>query len=114
MAVDALAAAKELMDTSRYRSSVNRSYYSAYCAITSLITERRVALARGWNNPPHEQLRRLVQGRSDLSVSEPRRINRALRRLRLHRENADYRPLAQVDRQVALACIHDAGMIVDR
>ncbi|HIE27846.1 TPA: hypothetical protein EYP66_11220 [Candidatus Poribacteria bacterium] len=34
-----------------WRSSVNRSYYAAYCAVTSVLVARSVRFARGWNNP---------------------------------------------------------------
>lgn len=114
MGEDALRAAKQLHDQEHYRSSVSRSYYAAYCVLTHALEEQHVTFGRGWNNPPHEQLPRLVRGNLPLPEWHKREINQALRRLRLHREDADYRPAGPVDRTVALDCLRDASMIVQR
>jgi len=109
-----LAAAKHLFSAGQYRSSVSRAYYAAYCALTSSLAQQGVAFGRGWNNPPHEQLPRLVRGNLQAPEWQRREINHALRRLRLHREDADYRPAAEVGQIVARDCLRDASMIIQR
>jgi uncharacterized protein (UPF0332 family) len=111
---EALRAAKKLFDDEIYRSSISRSYYAVYCRLTSVLVRQRIDFARGWNNPAHEQLPRLVRGRLRVPEWDRRTISTALRRLRLSRENADYRPPAPVGRSEALECLHDAAMIVRR
>src|SRR5689334_2779388 len=74
------------------RSCVSRTYYAAYCAATSLLVERDLSFARGWNNPPHEQVPDLIRDNTDISLSRKRRIRKNLSTLRTAREDADYRP----------------------
>ena len=109
-----LSAAKHLNAAGHYRSSVSRSYYAAYCSLTSALAELGVTFGRGWNNPPHEQLPRLVRGNLQIPDWQKRQINEALRRLRYHREDADYRPARDVDQSVARDCLRDASMIVQK
>ncbi len=113
MSQDCLQVAKLLLTESQWRSSINRSYYAAYCALSHALIHQGVRFPHGWNNPTHEQLPALV--RNGLPLSQPRRrpINQALRRLRYAREDSDYRPMAFVTKTVAMACIHDAELIVE-
>jgi hypothetical protein len=91
---------------------VSRSYYAAYCALTSRLVGRGITFAHQWNNPSHEQLPALVRNGLSLPPNTRRAFNRAIRRLRTARENADYRPGVRVDRADALAAVHDAILIV--
>jgi len=111
MSDDCFRAAEQLFKADHYRSSVSRSYYAAYCSLTAALTSAHVTFARGWGNPGHEQLPRLI--RNHLPVADWRRrwINSALRSLRLHRESADYRPAGPVDRAVARQCLRGASII---
>ncbi|HMV47892.1 MAG TPA: DUF4258 domain-containing protein [Blastocatellia bacterium] len=53
---ESLQAARSLAREGFWRSSINRSYYAAYCAVTGELVKRCVSVVRGWNNPAHEQL----------------------------------------------------------
>jgi uncharacterized protein (UPF0332 family) len=112
LSLDSLEAAQKLLAEGHFRSSVSRSYYAAYCALTGRLIRRGVLFARGWRNPSHEQLPAVVRNGLALPPNTRRAFNRAIRRLRTARENADYRPGIQVNRADAIAAVHDAIMIV--
>jgi uncharacterized protein (UPF0332 family) len=112
MSRDCLLAAQKLLGEGHWRSSVSRSYYSAYSAISGVLVQSGVAFVHGWNNPSHEQVAALVRNGLALPIGLRRQINQAIRRLRVAREGADYHPGAAIDRALALACIHDAGRII--
>jgi hypothetical protein len=73
--------------------------------------KRGVDFPRGWNNPAHDQLPELVLRNTSLPRNTRYQINKALRRLRKARENADYRPGASVERPEALSAFHDAHLV---
>ncbi|MDQ2687135.1 MAG: HEPN domain-containing protein [Armatimonadota bacterium] len=108
---DGLQAAKVLLAEGHLRSSISRSYYAAYCAVSGQLVKRGVRFAHGWNNPAHEQLPALIRNGLSLPPNARRQLAQAIRRLRLARENADYRPAAFVDRSVAFASLHDAVLV---
>ena len=108
LSLDCLNAAKSLMDLGHLRSSVSRSYYSAYCAITDTLVDKGINFAHGWNNPSHEQLPDLVLNNLALPRSTKFEINKSIRRLRMTREDADYRPGLTIDRKRTLDSLHDA------
>lgn len=112
VSLECLQAAKMLAGEGYWRSSVNRSYYAAYCAVTNELVARGVRFARGWNNPPHEQLLTLITHNLALPQSVRRRIKKLIRILRHAREDADYRPGISVDRTMALDCIRDAIVVL--
>ena len=112
LSLDCLQAAKMLADTEHWRSSVNRSYYAAYCAVTSKLVARRVSFAHGWNNPAHEQLPNLILHNLTLPMNTRRRLKQLILFLREARENADYRPGITVDRATARDCIRDAETVL--
>ena len=113
MALDCLEAAKKLSDAQLYRRSVSSSYYAAYSAITAVLVKRGVTFAHGWNNPAHDQLPDLVVNNAGLRGEKRYLLNKAIRRLRIERENADYRPAVFVDRRTALDSIHDVRLVFD-
>jgi uncharacterized protein (UPF0332 family) len=108
LSIECLQAAKMLAGEGYWRSRVNRSYYAAYSAVTSELVARGVSFARGWNNPPHEQLLNLITHNLPLPQNVRRRLRKLIRLLRHAREDADYRPGIFVDRTMALNCIRDA------
>jgi uncharacterized protein (UPF0332 family) len=108
LSLDSLEAAQKLLAAGHWRSSVSRSYYSAYCALADPLSRRGVLFARGWRNPSHDQLPDLIQHSLLLPINARRQLARAVRRLRIAREDADYRPGTTVDRSLALACMQDA------
>jgi uncharacterized protein (UPF0332 family) len=112
MSRDALGAAQSLLQQGRFRSCASRAYFAAYSAVTVRLVERDVRFARGWHNPPHEQLQALVRNGLPMPQDARRQLNQALRRLRMARENADYRPGVPVDRREALTCVLDAVLVL--
>jgi uncharacterized protein (UPF0332 family) len=109
---ECIRAAKRLLADNMWRRSINASYYGAYSAVTGKLVAAKVTFARGWNNPAHEQLPDLILNHIRASKSTRREMRRAIRRLRMAREDADYRPGVSVDRQRALDCLHDAADVV--
>ncbi len=112
LSLECLRAAKMLVGEGYWRSSVNRSYYAAYCAVTNELVARGVRFARGWNNPPHEQLLNLITHNLAFPQNVRRRLRRLIRILRHAREDADYRPGASIDRAMALNCIRSAVLVL--
>ena len=113
MSRDCLKAAKRLLDEELFRRSISSSYYAAYSAVTALLVKKGVAFAHGWRNPGHEQVPDLILNSSGLPRGKRYLLNKAIRRLRLERENADYRPQIVLKRNNALTCIHDARLVLD-
>lgn len=112
LSLDSLQSAEKLLLEGHWRSSVSRSYYAAYCAVSEQLVRRGVRFAHGWNNPSHDQVSALIRSGLALPLSARRQLGRAVRRLRTARENADYRPGLEVDRSLALACVHDAVLVI--
>ncbi len=108
---DSLQAAETLLREGRYRSSVSRSYYAAYCAATHEIIQRITSFPGGWKNPPHEKLPLYVENNLSMAGWERDKIKRLLRLLRRFREDADYRPYRIVSFQIARDCIRDATRV---
>jgi uncharacterized protein (UPF0332 family) len=96
MSRDALEGAQLLLLAENFRGCASRAYYSAYCAVAGELVKRRVTFPHGWNNPGHDQLPDLVLNHLAYSLNTRFEINKALRRLRKGREDADYRPRAAV------------------
>ena len=109
---EALQAAKSLAGQGLWRSSINRSYYAAYCAVTSELVRRRVSFARGWNNPAHEQVPDLIEHNLSLPRATRRRLKRIMRVLRRVREDADYRPAIVIERAHALDSLRMAAVVL--
>jgi len=112
LSLECLWAAKMLAGEGYWRSSINRSYYAAYCAVTSELVARGIRFARGWNNPPHDQLLNLIAHTLTLPPNVRRRLRKLIRILRHAREDADYRPGISVDRTMALDCIRDTIVVL--
>ena len=108
---DSLRAAEALLREGCYRSSVSRSYYAVYCAVTHEVVQRLTSFAYGWNNPPHEKLSVYVENNLTLVNWKKDNIKRLIRTLRRFREDADYRPYRVVDNQIARDCIRDAQTV---
>ena len=108
---DSLRAAEALLREGRYRSSVSRSYYAAYCAATGEIVQSLTTFPNGWNNPPHEKVPAYVQNNLSVPQSRKNRIKGLMRILRQFREDADYRPHRTVGVQAARDCVRDARRV---
>ena len=114
LGIDNLQAAKALLETRLWRSSASRAYYAAYSVVAAEIVARnpKLAFRHGWRNPAHGDLPRYVRELLGHLPSQTRRsINTNLRLLRHLREDADYRPHASVDRQVALSSCRVASAV---
>lgn len=65
IAVDNFQAARELYQgrdgKPRYRSSVSRSYYAAFCLITSELRKAGVSFETGQETPSHKGLPKLMK-----------------------------------------------------
>lgn len=110
MSLDCLRSAKVLLDAGLLRRSVS----SSYCAVTSELAARGLSFPYGWNNPSHEQLPDFIANNMALPLGLCRQLRTILRRLRVSRESADYRPGATVDRALALTCLRDANAVLYR
>jgi uncharacterized protein (UPF0332 family) len=93
LALDSSLAAKDLLGSGRYRSGVSRAYYAAYAATTARLMSQGLSDFGRFANPSHAELPVLVQhSMQGLSVAQRRKLAKAIRTLRLMREDADYRP----------------------
>jgi uncharacterized protein (UPF0332 family) len=111
MSLDNRRAAKELILTERYRSSISRACYAAYCAVTDALADQ-VDFTYGGNNPSHESFSNLiVNNLYGMSVNDKHRLRRAVERLRASRVEADYAPLAYIDRDIAVNSLRDATFV---
>lgn len=107
---EALRAAKALLAEDCYRGCVNRSYYCVYCATASRLVSKSVEFRHGWKNSAHEQLPGLIRGRfGDMSKVNRLKLVNVLRRLRLARIDADYRPRITVNENLAKNALRDAS-----
>ena len=61
LSIDSWHAAQNLFHEGRWRSSISRSYYAAYAAVTAELVARRVTFPRGRGNPDHETLHRYIR-----------------------------------------------------
>jgi len=102
LAQDNLAAAQELLDTGRFRSSVSRSYYAAYCAAAHLL-RGKVSYPRGRGNPAHEVIPSYLESNlGRLSRTSRQQVRTDYSVLYKARVDADYRPWLSCDRDIAL------------
>ena len=100
------------MEDECYRSSVSRSYYVAYSAITSALIHQGITLGYGGNNPGHAGLPVLVVNNlTSLPLTVRYDLNKALRRLYRARVEADYAAVIVVDNAAAKRSIRDLARV---
>ncbi len=110
---DSRKAAQHLLEVGCYRSSVSRSYYAAYSAITSALIRQGIALGYGGNNPGHAGLPVYVLNNlTTLSMPSRFEINKALRRLYAARIEADYQAASNAGERAALGMLRDLDRIL--
>jgi uncharacterized protein (UPF0332 family) len=110
MSSEALRAAKTLLKEECYRGCVSRAYYSAYCAAADRLVGKGVRFRHGWQNPAHEQLPDLIRTRFvGISRADLWELIKTIRRLRIQRTDADYRPRVNVDLSFARNALRDAS-----
>lgn len=113
MSLDSRTAAKDLLVAQRFRSSISRAYYAAYCAITGALAAG-VTFGYGGNNPAHGDLPNLiVSNLGGLPEAKRRAVRQSLLRLWKQRVDADYVPGAFIDRNMALNALRDANRILN-
>ena len=105
-------AAQHLLVTDCYRSSISRSYYAAYSAVTSALIRQGITLGHGGNNPGHAGLPALVVNNMTLLPQTARYdLNKALRRLYRARVEADYAAVVVVDNAAAKRSLRDLARV---
>ncbi len=108
---DSLQAAEALLQDGRYRSCISRAYYAAYCAVTHEIVQKLTTFSRGWQNPSHERVPAYIQNNLTITQAKKDTVSNDISLLRLFREDADYRPAALIDEQIARDCVRTAAAI---
>jgi uncharacterized protein (UPF0332 family) len=112
LSLECRTAAKNLLTDGCLRSSINRSYYAAYAALSGKL-EGKVIYKEGRNNPAHADLPTYILHNLDSLSRETRfDLTKAIGRLWKARVNADYVPAAHVDRNIALDALRDATAIL--
>lgn len=105
MSMDNAKAAKELVRCRCYRSAVSRSYYAGYAMVTHRLVHQGFTTFGRFQNPSHADVAAMaLNSLAGVRESNRRTISRAIRVLRMHREDADYRPHTLVDAQTTLEC----------
>ncbi len=105
-------AAKTLLTVGYLRSSINRSYYAAYAALSSKL-EGKVIYKEGRDNPAHADLPIYILRNLDALSRQTRfGLVKAVGRLWKARVIADYVPATYVDRRIALNALRDANTIL--
>ena len=102
---DNLEAAKLLLGNGHWRSSVSRSYYAMFAAMTAAL-ERDATFPAGRDAPSHATLPHLIRNYlSQVHVLNRRRLMSDVRELYENRVSADYRMSRTVNRNVAVRCV---------
>ncbi len=112
MSRDSRAAARELLVAERFRSSISRSYYAAYCAVTGALAGR-ITFGHGGNNPTHTELLNLiVSNLSGVALDERHKIRKSVRLLQIVRAEADYVPTAAFGKSEAINALREAEKVL--
>lgn len=86
----------DLLIAQRFRSSISRAYYVAYCAATGALAGR-VTFGYGGNNPTHNEPPNLVLSNlSGVPAGDRHQIRKSVRLLQIARAEADYVPAVSV------------------
>jgi len=101
-------------DSVASRASVSRAYYAVYHEIThQLVGQGQTTFGkfrdgRDRKNPPHEKVARFAENDlKALNQFQRKELGRLARRLRIRREDADYRPGMAVDSRAAHEALRD-------
>lgn len=94
----------------RYRSSVSRSYYAAFCLITSELRKVGVSFETGQETPSHKGLPKLMKLSLPQTDQQKMEMVTIVRRLYTWRIAADYQ-LRTTDATVAKEALRDAATL---
>ncbi len=112
LSLECRRAAKNLLKDECLRSSINRSYYAAYAALSGKL-EGKVIYKEGRNNPAHADLPTYILRNLDSLSRETRfELTKAIGRLWKARVIADYVPATSLDRNVAVNALRDVNTIL--
>ncbi len=112
LSLECRTAAKNLLTDGCFRSSINRSYYAAYAALSSKL-EGKIIYKEGRNNPAHADLSTYILHNLDsLSRATRFELTKAMGRLWKARVIADYVPPTFVDRNIAVNALRDVNTIL--
>jgi uncharacterized protein (UPF0332 family) len=101
-------AAQHLLDEECYRSSISRSYYAAYAAITGELVQLGIPFSQGRDGPSHAGLPAYILNNLNVLPQTVRfELNKAIRRLYASRVEADYVVAAISDKAVAVSSLRD-------
>jgi len=107
-------AARILIDHGHFRSSVNRSYYAMYAAITSaLISKGFSNFGATKRNPSHTQAFDMYSNHLLSHKAKNRELRSTARRVRMARVNADYMPGITTDKTTAKNILRDAMLVIN-
>ena len=88
--IDNFQAGRKLLDGRRYRSSVSRFYYAAFCILTHELSLVGVDFGEDQETPNHKALPKLIRQHLTLSTRQNVNIIATIRRLYSARISADY------------------------
>ncbi len=112
LSLECRTAAKNLLTDGCLRSSINRSYYAAYAALSGKL-EGKVIYKEGRNNPAHADLPTYILHNLDSLSRETRfTLIKAVSRLWKARVIADYLPATYLDRAIAIDALRDVNTIL--
>lgn len=89
---------------------MSRAYYAAYAAVTPRLSPADFPGNR--RNPGHNQITELIKSAATIPSSRRRELSTKLRLLRKLREDADYRPGATINREIAVAVLKEARAVM--
>lgn len=111
MARENRAVAKDLRGEEKFRSSISRSYYAAYCAVTSVLADS-ITFGYGGNNPTHNELPNFIMSNlGGISMDERHKIRKAVAKLFKARTDADYVPTASVGQDEAFSAVRQMNIV---
>jgi uncharacterized protein (UPF0332 family) len=111
MSLECRKAAQHMIVAGHYRSSISRSYYAVYCAVSHVLAEK-FTFSHGGNNPSHTDLPNMILHNMSF-LSQPRRweLRKTFLLLWKMRVEADYVPSAYLDRSTAVQALREAGSV---
>ncbi|MEM6560708.1 MAG: hypothetical protein AAF656_03835 [Planctomycetota bacterium] len=112
---DSQSAAIEALDRRRWRTSVSRSYFAVYAAVTAVAVDRRVEFASDREGPEHRQLVGIVLRNLGLGDNAGDVVGLATQLYQL-RLRADYRPssvIGAAEAQSAVSMMRKAANLLE-
>jgi uncharacterized protein (UPF0332 family) len=108
-----MVAAGELMRNGRHRSSVSRSYFAAYAAVSWVLARQGVNFEGDQVGPSHRNVQPLIVNNvAGLGKKKKAKMKAALNRLYENRLDADYRPAWHVGKDTAMDSVSLASFVL--